>query len=179
MDYTQMFLYGIIIITALSIVRSYSLKDKIYCTYRRRDKTKIHKWAKAVNGYRIQFENGWYYVNIRRCVLEFKWVGILPIWIRTLDFRFDSTQALDPETFNNNWETPEARKALNKEEDIKALDTGTKKSLSPGKGGALGSGWMPYIIVGGFVVVGWFLYQLMGKVDALGFAVNVLQQMMP
>ena len=177
MDLQQFFFYTVFIIVALSVFKGLSLRNQIFCTYRRRDKTKLKKWGKAIEGYRINFDNGWYYIDIKRCVLEFRWVGILPIWVRTLDFRFDSPMPLDPETFNNDWQTPEARKALDKTEDVKALNEGSKKALAPaGKvAGAFGGGLMPILMIGGLLITLYFVYQLSGKIDMVGQAMNVIQ----
>ena len=91
------------------------------------------------------------------------------------DYRWDSSQPLDPKNFNNEYESPESRKQLDKEEDIRALHEGNRKAQGQGKQGML-SGWMPLITVIGFVVLGFVIYMVLKKIDQLGFAMNVIQQ---
>lgn len=81
---------------------------------------------------------------------------------------------LDPKTFNNSYETPEMRKQLNMEEDVRALHEGNRKAQGTAKGGAL-SGWMPIIVLCGFLILGYLTYSNMKKADQLGYAMNVIQ----
>ncbi len=159
---------------------AYSLKTRIFCSFRKADKTLIEKWAK-VNQRRIIFEGGVYYVNPKRTYTMLLTKGIhqiLPIWIRRSDYRWDSSQPLDPETFENKWETPEARLNLNKQEDIEALAKGNRISLQTKQKKGMLESYMPLITIGGFALIGYVIYTLIEKIDMLGMSVNVLQQMM-
>jgi len=160
---------------------SHRAKTRIHCTFTRRDKTIKHKWAKAVNGERIEFGGGWYYV-VMSCItteaLESGFNAIFPTMIRRLEFSYKSKYPINPETGEPLAETPEMRKNLNKREDIEALEVGSVKALGKGKVGLMGGGLLPIILVVAVVASLYFIWQLMGQVDALGQAINVLQQMM-
>jgi preprotein translocase subunit SecG len=163
-------LIGVILLQFYSV---YNVRNKIWCTFRRVDRTKINKWAKNGQG-RIEFDGGWYEVEPARVTLALKWEP-LPTWVRTLDFRHDSSRALDPDTFDNQY-TPEARKQLDKTDDIRALEQGNQQALSArgGKQGLL-ERYMPFIVVIGFVVIGFFLYNLMQHQNQLGVGQNTIE----
>jgi len=176
----QSILIIVLAILGYAVYSTHKLKNQVRCVFRRRDGTVIEKWAKAKSG-RVDFDGGWYYLTPRRMSQEFYDKGIhqlLPTWIRRADFRFDSPNALDPRDFNNGWETPEARKNLNKTEDVEALAKGNQSAMVGGKKQGMLSGWMPIIMIGAFCIIGYFIYMLMGKIDQLGLAVNVLQKML-
>ena len=178
-------LQGTLLFFALVIVvyASYSahqLKNKVYCTFVRRDKTVIEKWAKVGQG-RIEFDGGWYYVNPRRVTLQFWDKGIhtiIPTRIQRMQFRWDSSQALDPETFSNDYEKPEERLQLDKTEDYRAYSEGNRAALTSAKQkkGMLDQ-LMPIIILGGFAIVGYMLYQNGHRMDMLGAQQNTIFQM--
>ena len=174
---SQYLIYAILAIVIYSIFSGYNLRNKIYCTFRTRDKTKVYKWVKAIDGYRIEWGNGWYYIDIKRCVLAFKWVGILPLWVRTLDFRFDASKALDPETFDNAYESPEERKALNVKDDMQAANQGSQRALAPGGkvSGMFGGGLMPILMIGGILLSLYFSYTAANRTDKVGVQGNATQ----
>lgn len=155
------------------------LKTRIHCTFIRADKTKIEKWVKATQR-RIAFDGGWYYVVPKRIILAVWDKGIFslfPTKVQSLIFKWDDPNPLDPETFNNTWETPETRANLNKEEDIRAYAHGNMTATGKQKKGML-EGLMPILTIAGFVIVGYVLYIIMKKQDMLGNAINVLQEML-
>jgi hypothetical protein len=167
-------MFALLLIIVYQSYTTYAYKDKIFCTFRRRDKTKIEKWVKSAQG-RIAFDNGWYDVDPARTVLQLKWMP-LPIWIRTLDFRHDSSLALHPDTFDNTL-TPEGRKQMNITDDLRALEQGNQSSLAPGKlqQGML-SKWLPIIVIVGFVIIGYFVFSQQKKLDMLGAGQNFIEQ---
>lgn len=152
----------------------YSVRDRIWCTFRNPDRTKISKWAK-VGQSRIEFAGGWYQVEPDRVTLAIKW-NPMPSWVRTLDFRHDSSRALDPNTFSNEY-TPQARKQMDITDDVAGFQGGNERSLTKvgGKQNMLQQ-YMPLMVLIGFIVVGFFLYQQQQKTDNVGFAINVVQQ---
>ena len=180
MDYSTLLIMLLLFIVIYSSYSAHSLKDKIRCTFRRRDRTRLERFAKAKQK-RIDFDNGWYYINPKYTTLSLWSQGvhaIIPTWIRVLDFRHDSPEALNPDTFTNSWESPEARKALNKEEDIRAYSAGNVASLAKSKPQGMLDRFFPIIVIGAVCAIGYMLYSLSGKVDMLGQAVNTLQKMM-
>jgi len=147
--------------------------------FTRRDKTIARKWAKAKNGERIEFNGGWYYVNMKRIKLEALDKGfnlLFPTMVRCLEFTYSSIWPIDPETGEAGAETPESRKNLDKREDIEALNVGSQRAFGKQKMGMAG-GWMPVAMLIGIVASLYFNYQAAGKIDMLGQAINVLQEL--
>jgi hypothetical protein len=178
---TQQFIIYIVVIGVIyASYCSYRAKNKVYCTFTRRDKTTGHKWIKAKNGERIEFDGGWYYV-VMGCItteaLDSGFNMIFPTMVRRLDFTWKSSYPKDPATGEPLPETPEMRKNLNKREDIEALNKGTQQAFGKGKIGLMGGGLLPIMLVIGLAASLYLIFQLMGKVDMLGQAINVLQQM--
>lgn len=171
---STMFSIMLICVIMLQFYSVYSVRDKIWCTFRRIDKTKISRWARMGQS-RIEFDGGWYQVEPGRVTLAIKW-NPLPAWVRTLDFRHDSSRALDPDTFDNQY-TPEARKQLDKTDDIRALEQGNQSALTA-KGGKQGmlQQYLPLIVLIGFLAVGFLVYRQQAQVDKLGFAINFVQE---
>lgn len=156
---------------------TYTLSKKIHCTFRRRDNTKLTKWAKMTQG-NIEFDGGIYRVRPDRTYQQLYTGGLhilVPTWIRCSDYRWDSQLPLDPKTFSNEYATPEEQKQLEMEDDIRGLHEGNRKAQGAAKGGAL-SGWMPIIVLCGFLILGYLTYSNMKKADQVGFALNVVQQ---
>ena len=178
----QQFLISIVaIFILLAAYNCYRAKNQVYCFFTRRDKTVAHKWAKAKNGERIEFDGGWYYIVMRRIRLEALVSGfnlLFPTMVRRLEFTYRSIWPIDPETGDADAETPEARKNLDKREDIEAFNIGSQKSYGKVKGGLLGGGWLPIILVVGIVSCLYLVWQMQGSINSLGNAVNVLQEMM-
>lgn len=177
----QQFILVIIVVGILyAIYNCHRAATRVYCSFTRRDKTESHKWAKAKNGERIEFDGGWYYVDMARIKLVALKSGfnmLFPTMVRKLDFRYNSSRPVDPQTGEADWETPEARKNLNKREDIEALERGSQAAMGRGKATAMG-GWLPIILVVGMVALMYFMFQMRGQIDNLGNAINVLQEMM-
>jgi hypothetical protein len=179
LDIQTMVLIIVIMVFGLAMLSAYDKKDKIYCTFRRRDKTLVEKWAKSSRGL-IDFEGGWYRVIPKRCMLMFWNKGIhgfIPIWVRRLDYRYDSNMPIDPETFNAAYDNPADQKALDRTEDLTSLLRTQERVIGKQKQSGL-SGWLPIIVILGFIVVGYMVYMQQQKTDMLGQAINVLQEMM-
>ncbi len=184
MSVQQFFIYIVILGVIYASYCSYRAKNKIYCTFTRRDKTVGHRWIKVhKNGERIEYGGGWYYVDsdcITTEALDSGFNMIFPTMVRRLEFTWGHQLPINPKTGLPIVQTPEMRKNLNKREDIEALELGSKQALSgkAAKVGLLGGGWMPIIIIVGLLVVGYMEYQNQKRMDAVGLAINTLQQMM-
>lgn len=177
---TLMFFIMLVALVAYAAYEVNKVKSKIHCTFIRPDRTKIEKWAKEKQR-RVDFDNGWYYIAPKRIVLAAKDTGIFklfPTKIQTLIFKWDSPMPLDPTTFQNNWETPEARKALDKTEDIIAYSHGNVQAIASKPKKGLLENLMPIISVAAILIIGYMLYTLNNRIDMLGQAINVLQQML-
>lgn len=167
------FTFMLLLLIIFQTYNVYDANKKIWCIFRRVDKTKVSKWAKATQAV-IDFDGGWYQVESRRVTTMIKWLP-LPTIVKSLDFTHDSTRALDPDTFANAM-SPEERKQLDKRDDIKALEQGNQATLGK-QGGKVGmlQQYMPLITVVGFLILGYLLYQVMGQQNKIGFAINTLQ----
>lgn len=157
---------------------AYKLKDQIWCSFRRRDRTKIEKFASQRQA-KIDFDNGWYWVRPERTTLILWTKGIhqiIPIWVRSLDYRWDSSLPLDPQDFTNKWDSPEARKALDKTLDIQALQAGNTQALSGAKvKKSLLEAYMPIIVIIGFIGLGYLMWN---QQEILGRGQNAIQGML-
>ena len=139
-----------------------SKRDKILCTFRRINKTKINKFVKMNSRYVI-FDNGKYDIISSR--ITFLWYNggfihmIFPQWVATLDFSHTSRFPHDPNNMNKNWETPEVRNAINKSELVTSyFKTSTPNSTK--KQGKL-TEYLPWIAIMAVVLVGFYLYNNM------------------
>lgn len=151
--------------------------NKVKCTFRSRSKKLRTKWVKPQNGERIEFDGGWYYV-ITECIIHDRtFFGLLPVML--LEFSWRSKYPLDPDTGEPAPETPEMRKNLNKREDIEALEVGSRRATGAGsRVPAFGGGLWPIVLTIGVVASVYLLWQLTGKMDMLGQATNVVQEML-
>lgn len=154
----------IIIFFAVGIIGMFwysqsKLKNKLLCTFRRANKTKVEKLVPLRSRY-VVFDRGRYNVNPKRITLFWFNRGIhqfFPTWLPALDFRWDSPNALDPETFENTWDTPESREMAENEDDYKAFNKGIQSQLS--KKGRFPDWLLPMIAIGISLVVGYLVYQ--------------------
>ena len=178
MSTSQILIMFIVIVLVYGVYTVYTLKDKIHCTFIGEDKTTFTKFAKMKSN-RIEWRGGWYNLDITRTTLKLVWVGVIPTWVRCLIYKFDSNKPLDPTTWNNGYDRPEDRKALNRSEAIQSLmaKQNTVLSVKGGKKGML-EGMMPVLMIAGFLIVGYIVYTLMGKIDLLGTQNNIIQQQM-
>ena len=164
-----------VLVLAIGIVFSFwhaqaKLKNKILCTFRRANRTKIEKLINVKSKY-VFFDpgnknpEGRYNVNPRRITLFWFNRGIhqfFPQWVPSLDFSWDSPNPLDPEKFKNTWDTPEARAASQQEDSFIAFAKGVKTQLGTKKG-MLPDWFFPMIIIGLLLVIGYWVYQMSGQ----------------
>lgn len=177
---TTVFIVFLIFLVVYASYTANRAKNNIYCMFIRSDNTWINKWAKPKQR-RIEFDNGWYYLNSKRMisrVLEDGIYKIFPQKVHAQIFRWNSPNPMNPGDFTQTWETPESRKNLSKEEDIRALSAGTAQALGAKKKKGMLEGLMPIIAIVGVVIIGYLLYATTKKIDSLGNAINVIQQML-
>lgn len=172
----QQFMLSLVFMTvAMFVYNLYRTNARILCRYSGRDKRVRKKWAKSKNGERIEFDNGWYYI-ITKCIkLDATFFNLLPV--RVLEFSYLSKYPNNPDTGEPLAETPEMRKNLNKREDVEALEFGSQRALGKGKVGVMGGGLLPIILVVAVVASLYLNWQSSAKIDMLGQAINVLQEM--
>ena len=154
----------LIIIFAVGIIGMFwysqsKLKNKLLCTFRRANKTKVEKLIPLKSRYVI-FDGGRYNVNPKRISLFWYNRGMhqfFPTWLPTLDYNYQSQNPLDPGTFKDTWDTPEAREASGQEDAFKAFAKGI--STQVGKKSRFPEWLFPMITIGAILVVGYLVYQ--------------------
>jgi hypothetical protein len=160
---------------------AYTYRNRIWCTFRRYDKSKAGKWANARNKDGtwgdVEFDGGLYHVEPARTVIGWRMLlGFLPFPVRESDYVQGSARALDPSTFSNTF-SAEERKQLDRTDDLKGLMVANKESVQQGskmKQGLLQQ-YMPFIMIAGFAIVGYLVFQMQHRMDMLGAATNLIE----
>lgn len=139
-----------------------SKRDKILCTFRRVNKTKIVKWVKMNSRYVI-FDHRKYDIIPSRIVSQWYTAGLVhmlfPQWVQTLDFTYSSRWPHDPNTMSVNLDDPAIRDALNKQEWVESYVKGaTPKGTNKRAGGFLDK-YLPWLAIAAVVLVGFWMYQ--------------------
>jgi hypothetical protein len=135
-----------------------SKRDKILCTLRRANKTKINKWVKMQTR-DVIIAGGKYHV-IPSCI-TFLWYNaglihmLFPQWVATLDFSEHNPFPHDPNDMKFNADTPQIRNALNKTEWTESYFKGSKPSQSKTKTGLI-TQYLPWVAI--LLVVGVAFY---------------------
>jgi hypothetical protein len=170
---TLLIIFAVFII-AYYVYQVYTTRNRVWCVFRRRDRGRIEKWAK-VDQTRIEFDGGWYDVDPGRITFGIKWMP-LPLAVKVLDFRHDSSLALDPSSFNNEY-TPTQRKQLGISDDLRDFAEGQQQSFGgkPAKKSMLEQ-WFPIIVILLIIVLGYMTYSINKKVDLVGFGNNAIQE---
>jgi hypothetical protein len=154
----------LVVITAMLIVgmawySNSSKRNKIYCTFRRVNKTKIAKLVRMTSRFVI-FDGGKYDV-IPSCI-TFEWwdkglIGMLfPQWVATLDFTSGYRYPHDPNTLKPIIVSAEVRKAMNKEEWVKSYAKGFTPPSSKKQG--MIQSYLPFIAIFGLVLLAFWAY---------------------
>lgn len=138
-----------------------SKRNKILCTFRRVNKTKIVKFVKMSSRYVI-FDNGKYDIIPSRITFQWYTGGIIhmlfPQWVATLDYSYSSRFPHDPNNLAITSETPAVRKALNKEEWVESYYKGAKPSSTSSKKIGLLTQYLPWIAIVLVLLVAVFVY---------------------
>ncbi len=164
----------LLLLIAVQVYCSLHFSKMIWCTFRTVDRTRITKWAKATQTV-VEFDGGRYEVEPSRITFGIKWL-LLPMSVKCLDFRHDSSRALDPDTFENTY-TPEQRVQLDIKDDVKGFNQGNQQSLSArGLKQGLMQQYLPLIVLVGFLICGYLIWQQRIQTDKLGFGINVVQE---
>lgn len=150
------------------------LRDKIYCSFRRIDKTKIEKFVPK-NARYVIFDGGKYKIDTKRITLLWWNRGFnhfFPQRVPSLDFSWYSEVPHDPDQFEDTWDTPESRNAASSEEDWKGFNKGMSQQV--GKKTGMLTQYMPMIALILVLVVGAVLYMQMQGMTA---RMDMLEQM--
>lgn len=143
------------------------LRNKIYCTFRRINKTKIDKFVPMISRYVI-FDGGRYKIDKKRIILLWYNRGInqfFPQWVPSLDYGHYSDVPHDPDKFEDTWDTPEARNAASSEEDWKGFNKGMAQQV--GKKSGVFMRYLPFILIAVGVIVAFLIYSQTQRLDLL------------
>ncbi len=80
LDTSQVVIGMLALFVVYSIFNTWSLRDKIFCTFIRQDKTEINKYAKFAQN-RIDFDGRWFNIVTNRVTLKLVWMGVVPTWV--------------------------------------------------------------------------------------------------
>lgn len=172
----QFIIYIAVVFIGLFFYNTWQARNRVYCRFTRKDRSTGKKWAKFKNGERLEWEGGWYYVDTDRIIFDTIYFGL--VGVRVLEYKKGVSNPRNPRTGDYGWESAEARKNLNKREDIEALELGSQKALGKAKVPILGGGWLPIILVVGIVACFYFIWQQNSKIDMVGMGQNVIEQML-
>jgi len=149
-----------IIILFLAWYANTSKRNKILCRFRRVNKTMIAKFVRMHSRYVI-FDGGKYDIVPSRIVFQWYTAGIVhmlfPQWVATLDYAYDSSAPLNPNTLTYNWETPRVRQAINASELVESYFK-TSTPSPTGKKQSVIMQYLPFIAILLIVIVGVWMY---------------------
>jgi len=159
MDFSLLIAIMSMTVLGLAWYANSRLRNKIYCSFRRVNKTKIEKFVRMTSRYVIF--DGRRYDIIPSCVTLLWWDKgfihqLFPQNVVALDFTHESRFPLDPNTLKPVIISPEVRGAMNKEEWVKSY----AKGFAPpsGKKQSMIQQYLPLITVGFVVLLGFYLY---------------------
>jgi hypothetical protein len=144
----------------------YNLQGKIHCQFHRKDDTVVDKRIKMTDN-EVKFGKGTYNVNPKR--FSIKWFKLWGIFVYPMIFqewKWDSSEPLDPKTFKNTPDSPESAQAADAGKSWQQFN----EKVDVTGGGKKSSGferWLPWIAIAGIVVVGFLVYQLSGKLGII------------
>lgn len=150
----------VILLAGLNIYSQYAWRGKLLCLFRRPNRTVIEKKISVSSKY-VVFDGGIYHVNTKYIDLMWFTRGIhqlFPMFVPFLEYRWNTEQPLDPTTFKDTWLTPEARMALNQEDNIKALNRAA--AAQSGKKESSFQRLLPWITIGIIVIIAYLVYQM-------------------
>ena len=149
-----------LVVVGMAWYANSSKRDKIYCRFKRVNKTQIAKFVRMSSRY-VVFDKKRYDI-IPSCIV-FEWwdKGIInmlfPQWVASLDFTHTNRYPHDPNTLKPMVVSPEVRGVMDKEEWMKAY----AKSFVPQQGKqkqTMIQQYLPWIAIMAVVLVGFYLY---------------------
>lgn len=166
MDSKTMLIAFLVIIILMLWFSLKNLEGKIKCVFHTKDRTVEEKTLKTTDKM-VKFSQGTYEINPRR--FSIKWIRLWSVFSFPMlyqEWKWDSSQPLDPSTFKNSWDTPEARNASDSEREWRGFNQGIDTQLGKKQSGL--ERWLPYITIGVVVIGLFFLYSTFnGKLGIL------------
>lgn len=147
-------------------------KDKMLCYFLRPNKQKIEKWVPQYAKY-IRFDRGRWKEKYRidpRCI-AMQWYDrgfnkLWGTWVQTLEFRWDSVDPLDPETFEPVNRGPEEEATMESAEDWQAFNRATREGT--GAKSRFPEWFLPVCIAAVLLIVVFVYWRLSGQIAAIG-----------
>ena len=175
MNLGLLLIIGVLAVVGLYFYEQYKKKKQVYCTFRTPSRTKEDKWVSLKSKYVI-FRGGKYRVNPKKISLLWWDRGILGAlklgyWVPSLDYRWDTDQPLDPDTFEPTWDTPETRDLLSSEEEF--ADFAKHASPTGSKKGGTFERLLPWVMLGILVIVAFWIFQMQGQMAAMTELIKV------
>lgn len=177
MSTTTFFIALILLFVGGIMWGQYSWKDRALVFFIRPDsgldERKVH-----VKSRQIKFGNMTYVLNPQRRTIWMNKRGLnafFPFPVFAYLLRWDSQQPLDPKTFLNTWDTPEARESASSEKDWKDFNAGVDSQLGKKQSGI--AQYLPWVAIGLVVIVGFLVYQQMGKMGVIEEQIQNLGKM--
>jgi hypothetical protein len=157
----QTFILAIVmVLLGMFVYSQYSWRGKVLCFFRRPNRTVVEKKVR-LHSRSVTFQGGKYYIDPKRIDLMWYTRGLIhsmfPMFVPFLEFKHDSSVALDPTKFTNTWDTPEARASTREEEKFRNLSKGFDRQ--GGVKETFLSKWLPWIAIGLTLVIGYMVYQ--------------------
>ena len=150
----------------------YQIQGRIWCTFRRPNKTKVEKWVPMRSKY-VHFDGGRYNIITKRITL-LRWkrgiFQLFPIFVPSLDYSWDTPNPHDPGTYKTTWDTPEAREASQQEDAFKAFARGILTQA--GGKSRFSELLIPMITIGAVLIVGFLVYQQGQQMQYYGQALD-------
>ena len=150
----------------------WSLQGKIRCQFHTKHRG-IERRIISVKDKTVKFKKGTYEIHPKRFSIDsVKILGFFSVPILFAEWKWDTDQQIDPSTFKNSPDSPEALQAASSEKDwrnfnYEGSEKGTVKDSSLMK-------YLPFITLGAVVILGFLMYT---KFNSMDFMVRSLGDM--
>lgn len=159
MDFVVILAIMALIMVGIAWHANNRLRNKIYCTFRRVNKTKLEKFVQMTSRY-IVFD-GRKYDIIPSCITFIWWnkgliYSLFPQWVASLDYTHDNRFPHDPNTLKPAIISPEVRNTMNKEEWTKSY----AKTFTPPttKKQTVLNQYLPWMAIGLVALMGFYVF---------------------
>ena len=173
-DWSTSFIIILLVLLGIFYYSQARLQGKLFCTFHRGNLTKVEKFVPLHSKHvafkeRRRGEVGYYEVRTS-CIELIKYTRgvnkLFPAWVPSIEFRSDTPNPIDPRTGKPTWHTPEFRAAAYQEHDYKAFARAQAQQagikVNPIER------YLPLVLLGGLIIVGYLVYQMAGDIAYLG-----------
>lgn len=159
LEFQTFILIMAMVVVGMAWYANSSKRNKIYCSFKRVNKTSIHRFVKMTSRY-VLFD-GKRYDIVPSCVV-FDWWDrglvhmLFPQWVATLDFTYASRWPIDPTTGRHMIISPEVRKLMDKEEMFR--DYNKTLSSPPAQKQTAIQQYLPWVAIGMVALLFFYVY---------------------